>query len=302
MRAFLIALSAALLLTGCSGGSSKNNSGAASVSRGDAAQPAPARTDQGGGDTSAGKAPPGKAEQVRLAPAQAVVYTANLTMRTGDVDGAAARAKQIVIAAGGYVGDETSSNITGAHPSSDITFKIPSVKYQGILDQLASSRIGARTSLRQQAEDVTGEVADVGSRVKSADATLASFRKLLAKANSVEEVISVEQEISGREADLESLQARQKSLSAETAYATVTLRLEGTSAAPAASHHKRASGFGHGVATGWDAFTAFMGGVFLVVGWLLPFLGLALLVGLPALWVWRRRRTPAAETGEPDAT
>ncbi len=217
------------------------------------------------------------------------------------MDGAAARAKQIVVAAGGYVGDETSDDVDGAHPSSDITFKIPAAKYQVTLDQLGSPRIGTRTSVHQQAEDVTQEVADVDSRVKSADATLASFRKLLAKANSVSEVISVEQEISGREADLESLQARQKSLAAQTSYATVTLRLEGT-AARTPSHHRKATGFGHGMASGWDAFTALVGGVFLVVGWLLPFLGLALLVGLPALWAWRRRRAPAAGTGEPDAT
>ncbi len=300
MRAFLIALSAALLLAGC-GGAGTGSSGS-SASRGDAALPAPARPGQTGEDSQSGKAPPGRAEQVRLAPAQAIVYSADLTMRTGDVAGAATRAKQIVVASGGYVGDETSDDATGSHPSSNITFKIPSAKYQSVLDQLASSRIGTRTALRQEAEDKTDEVADVDSRVKSAKATLASFRKLLARANSVGEVISVEQEISGRESDLEALQARQKALSSQTAYATVTVRLEGTKAARAVSHHKRGSGFGGGVASGWDAFAALVTGVFMVVGWLLPFLGLALLVGLPSLWVWRRRRTPAAGTEEPDAT
>jgi LPXTG-motif cell wall-anchored protein len=36
--------------------------------------------------------------------------------------------------------------------------------------------------------------------------------------------------------------------------------------------------------------------VSLVVGWLLPFLGLAALLGLPALWLWRRRRAAPAGT------
>ncbi len=302
MRAFLIALSAALLLAGCGGASGGSSGGSSSASRGDAAMPAPARTDRSGEDSQAGKAPPGKAEQVRLAPAQAVVYTADLTMRTADVAGAAARAKQVVTAAGGYVGDETSSDAQGSHPSSNITFKIPSAKYQGVLDQLASSRIGTRESLRQEAEDKTDEVADVDSRVKSAKATLASFRKLLARANSVGEVISVEQEISDRESDLEALQARQKALGSQTAYATVSMILEGTRKVSAPSHHRKASGFGGGMASGWDAFTTIVSGVLTVVGWLLPFLALALLAGLPALWVWRRRRAPAAGTGEPDAT
>src|SRR5919204_1837253 len=110
-----------------------------------------------------------------------------------------------------------------------------------VLAQLGSSRIGRRVSQRQQAQDVTQQVADVASRVKSAQATLATFRKLLDRAHSVNDVVTLEDEISTREADLESLQARQKSLSEQTTYATVTLRLEGT---VVAHHgHKKSGGF-----------------------------------------------------------
>lgn len=270
-------LIAALVLTGCGGGVDP----ASSSSKGDAA----ARPVEGG--VAARNARP-----VRLAPAQAIVYTANLTVRAADITGAAAQAKQIVAAAGGYVGNENATDASGSRPSATITFKIPSARYPGVLDQLGSSRLGRRLSLQQQADDVTQEVADVDSRIRSANATLASFRTLLGKATSVSEVIRVEQEISGREADLESLQTRQKALRAQTSFATVTLRLEGTAAAH--RDHKKAGGFGGGLASGWRAFTAFVSGLALVLGWLLPFLGLVALIGLPALWLWRRRRAGAA--------
>jgi Domain of unknown function (DUF4349) len=289
MRAFLIALCttiALISLTACGGGSNGGSSSAASGEK--AGPPRLAGPDQAGGADGT----VAKGTQVRLAPAQAIVYTANLTVRVADVTGAGTRAKEVVAAAGGYVGNETSADAPGSRPSATITFKIPSAKYPAVLDRLGSSFIGRRESLHQQADDVTQEVADVASRVQSAKAALASFRALLSKTDSVSEIIRIEQEISGREADLESLQARQKSLSAQTSFATVTMRLEGT--AEARRSHKEPAGFAGGIRSGWRAFTAFLGGLALVVGWLLPFLALAAVVGAPALWLWRRRRGAAA--------
>jgi hypothetical protein len=75
----------------------------------------------------------------------------------------------------------------------------------------------------------------------------------------------------------------------------VTLRLEGT----AVTHHghKRAGGFAGGISSGWRAFTAFLGGLTLVLGWTLPFLGLAALIGLPIWWIVRRRRSTPSNAG-----
>lgn len=279
MRRSLIALAAAaLVLTGCGGSGNGSSSPALHGDAGALVRPDATRA----------------AQNVRLAPAQAIVYTADLTVHAGDVTRAAADAKAIVTSAGGYVGDENAGDDPGSHPSATMTFKIPPAGYQSVLDQLGSARIGRRVSLRQQAQDVTQEVADVASRVKSAQATLASFRRLLDRTQTMSDIIQLEQEISSREADLESLQARQKSLSAQTSYATVTLRLEGTSVTR--REHRRATGFAGGVSAGWHAFMVFVRGLSLMVGWLLPFLGLAALIGLPALWIRRRRRSAPSGT------
>jgi hypothetical protein len=157
-----------------------------------------------------------------------------------------------------------------------------------------AGQLGTKLSLQQQAEDVTEQVADVDSRVKSAQATLQMFRKILDRANTIGEVLNVEQEISQREADLEALQARQKSLAQQARYATVTLRLEapGKQAAPP---KPAADGFLGGLKSGWHAFTAVLSVVVTLLGWLLPFLVVAALIGLP-VWKLRnvRRRSPVA--------
>lgn len=292
-------------LAACGGDGPSSDSAERGAARG---APAPAATPGGveaqrkgasgtsGSVTSGSGARGGAAAQPQpLPPAgRAVVYTATMRIRAEDVDASATRAKQLVSAAGGYVEHESGSSDP---PGSTIALKIPSDRYAGVLDQL-SRRLGTRLSVSQQADDVTGEVADVDSRVRSAKAALASFRKLLDKATTVGEIIDVEQEIASREADLESLQARQKALGQSTQYATVTVTLE--AAATPARHHGDRGGFVGALGDGWHAFTGFLGGVAVVFGWLLPFLVTAAIIVAPIVAYRNRRRGrgPAeAETG-----
>ncbi|MEO3829397.1 DUF4349 domain-containing protein [Actinomadura sp. B10D3] len=280
----LVVLLLAGVLAGCSGGGS-DSSGASSetVDRGGAR--APAATSGAGKQSGAtgGGSGGGSRAQPPLPSAREVVHSAQLRVRAGDVESAATKAKQMVTTAGGYVEQESTSS---APARSEIALKIPTDRYTDVLNQLGT-QLGTKLSLSQQAEDVTGEVADVEARVRSAKATLESFRKLLERANSVSEIINVEQEIAERESDLESLQARHKSLTHRTAFATVTVTIVTEPAAPKKQEEPR-GGFVGGLQNGWGAFTAFMGALATVLGWLLPFLVTAAVLGIPVL-VFRHR-------------
>ncbi|HEX2315700.1 MAG TPA: DUF4349 domain-containing protein [Thermomonospora sp.] len=289
-------LLAVALLAGCGGGSDhKQASTAEAPAQAPPGAAGGAAPDEGGGAGTLSKdAPP---QQVRIDPAadtRAVVYTATLRVRVAKVDDAAVRAKQLVLGAGGYVATESSSG-----GRADLTFKIPADRYTATLDRL-SGDLGRRLSLGQEAEDVTEEVADVASRVRSAEAALASFRKLLDRADTVGEVINVEQEIARRQAELESLQARQKSLAHRTRYATVTLELVGPEPRDAEDHDDDNGGFLGGLERGWDALVAVGSGLAVAAGTLLPFVVVAGIVALPVLGVrrvLRGRRARRATAG-----
>jgi hypothetical protein len=286
----LVVLLLAGVMAACSGGGDDSGTSSEAVDRGGAR--APAKT--GSGEMRQAAPPQTGTEKQPQAPlptGREVVHTADLRVRAGDVEAAAAKAKQLVAAAGGYVERESTSSDPAR---SEIALKIPGERYTDVLNQLGT-QLGTKLSLSQQAEDVTGEVADVDARVRSAKAALESFRKLLDRANSVGEVINVEQEISQREADLESLQARQKSLAHRTQFATVTVTVVTEPAAPKKKDEPR-GGFVGGLQNGWDAFTAFAGGVAAVLGWLLPFLVTAAVIGIP-LWVFRQRLRGRFRTG-----
>lgn len=260
--------------------------------------PAPAAdrnmTAEGGSDTSARVPRPQKSaaagqagQQVKLVPQdRAIVYTAEMTVRAKDVTAAADRARQIVTTAGGYLSMEKSDAYSGGEGSAHLVFKLPPQGYPGILGRLGKE-LGTRESLQQNTEDVTEQVADVESRLRSATSALDSLRTLLKKADTIGEVLDVEREISGREADLESLQARQKTLTSQTSMATLTLNLVGP-ATVVAEPDDEPSGFLGGLRSGWNGFVTAVKIGLTVLGVLLPWM-----IVIVPLWlvVLRLRRT-----------
>jgi hypothetical protein len=242
---------------------------------------------------SVGESQQESTEQIKITQVdRAIIYTAQLTVRAKDVAAASDKAKQIETAAGGYVSDEKSDSYSQSNEAV-ITFKIPPNRYTDVLAQLGRN-LGKRESIHQGAQDVTEEVADVESRVKSAGAALDQFRTLLTKANKIGEILEIEREISNREAELEALQARQKALAAQTGMATVTLSLVGP-AAKLPEPEEGPSGFFGGLKAGWKSLVEAVEVGLTVLGALLPWLVVFAVIWLIVMTIWRRvrpRRTP----------
>jgi hypothetical protein len=306
-------------LAGCSGSAASSSSAPAEAGAAQApaaAAAGPAASAAGGfansGSGSAASGSGGSASHsgqsstsARLV-SQSIIYTAQLTVRAGNVTTALSQATQIVQGAGGYVSSENASSDPD-HPSSataTVTFKIPVLAYQATLASLSGGTVGTQLSLHQQAQDVTQQVADVASQVASDQAAIAQLRTLLAHAGSVGDLLQVQSQINQEESDLESMQAQQRALNHETSYATVTVTIVGPKAVPPRPKPKQAvppPGLVSGATGGWHAFK-------LTVDWLLAILGAvapfaAALAFLAALGVYLRRRfrrapAPAPTPGE----
>ncbi|MFC5829091.1 DUF4349 domain-containing protein [Nonomuraea insulae] len=308
----LSAACAAMLLTGCGSGEGLQSS--------DVGEPASApvfaaRENTDGGTVGdnpvadqAGPARPtpspkrrpadGVISDVKLTQEQQrqVIYTGSMTVRAKQVSTSALQAKQIVTEAGGYLAQEESNSASDTEDSARLEFKIPPAKYAEVLGRLGKD-LGTQLSMKQGTEDVTLKVADVESRLKSAQQSLDSLRTLMKKADTIGQVLQVEREISARESDLESLQAQQKELTTQVAMATLTLRLVGPVAVVEDPDEEPAGFFG-GLEAGWRAMVAFTKTALTVIGALLPWLAVSLpLVALLVYLVRRdRRRRPAGPT------
>ncbi|TCN34889.1 uncharacterized protein DUF4349 [Kribbella orskensis] len=281
-----VILAAAVLLSGCSGSGSSGESSTAA----DGAA-APRQADSGGSEGSAnkdGKAAPAAQPTVT----RAIIKTGSLSVEAEDVDSTRQKAIGIITGLRGQVASEdTGSNSEGRITQANLVLKVPTASYETAIDRL--SRLGTRTAIHQETSDVTEQVVDVESRIASQRASLERMRILLAKANTIGEIVSVETELTRREADLESLLAKQKNLSLQTELATLSLTVAEKGKTPVVEKEDR--GFLAGLRGGWDAFTATFFALSAVLGALLPFLIVLALIGIP-LWKFRGRlrRTPAA--------
>jgi hypothetical protein len=110
-------------------------------------------------------------------------------------------------------------------------------------------------------------------------------------------VVSIESELSQRQADLASLEAQQRYLADQTSLSTITLSVERTAKAkPEPKPDTDDAGFLAGLSGGWKALKSFLVAMATVAGALLPWLVLALVLAVPAWPLIRRlrRRQPAA--------
>lgn len=219
-------------------------------------------------------------------PGPSVIRTADITVVTGSVGARADQARRIATDAGGTLdGDDRTA---GEHPSATLVLRIPPARLDDVLTQL--SALGKEQTRHSSSRDVTTQVADVDSRVRSAVAAIAQLQGLYSKATRVADVIAIEGELSQREADLESLQAQQRALAGQVSLATLTLYL--VPAPVTAKHHATHRGFSGGLSHGWNAFTHTLAVLVTGLGAALPFLIIAAAIG--GLWVLVRRRRPAS--------
>jgi Domain of unknown function (DUF4349) len=215
-----------------------------------------------------------------------LVRTATLELRAEDVGDVVDQARDVANAEGGYAGREEVRE-----QAATLTLHIPSDQFDQALGDL--SELGEVVSRHQVSEDVSEQVVDLKSRVATQRASVDRVRALLARAGSVDEIVRIEQEVTTREAELESLIQRQQALAGQVAMSTVTIKISKTDAAPPPPKKKedQASGFLAGLSDGWGAFLDAGGATLQVLGAMLPFLLALAIPGVPALRWWRRRRT-----------
>lgn len=290
-----LVLAAAVAVAGCSasGGdaSSAQRDDAADAKQADSA-PYDAATPTPSGATGSGTTRSGTAPAATPTPTTYLVRTATLSVRTPHVQDQLARARQDADRAGGYAGDETTIVDAHGRSSSTIQLRVPPSRYDAVLAELGS--LGKLLERKVNVQDVTGQVVDVNSRIRSQQASVARVRALMDKATDLTDVVSLEGELSTRESALESLEAQQKSLTSRTDLATITLKLSEAPVKVAAARSTEHRGFwstvGHAFAVGWHGFTVALRGLLVALAVALPFLAVVGLLGYLAYRL--RRRVP----------
>jgi hypothetical protein len=278
----LAVLLTVVLLAGCTGNSADSASTDGSVSGGVIPQAEPA-ADEGGLIT-------GTTNDVKTT-IRDVITTGSLSITATNPVTASASAVTITEQAGGRVDSRSENPATDIQPASaNLTLRIPSAELDHTLAEL--KKLGRLNFVSLTSQDVTQQSQDLDARITALTTSVDRLLALMDSATSTADLISIESALSSRQSDLESLQSQRDLIADQIDYSTVRLELvaEGTVAAGGPDN------FWSGIATGWTALVAALGGLLVGFGVALPWLVMLAIFGAIVLLIVRslaRRRKAA---------
>lgn len=192
-----------------------------------AARPAAAQRSAAPPAADAGAANASEASQVSVPWDRMVIRTARLALQVEDVEASIERVREIARVNGGYVGtSNTSFERLGTQERmvADMTLQVRTE----VLDTAIAALRRLATKVETEAvtsQDVTEEYVDLESSLRNLKAAEEGIRRLIDRTTRIEEVLSLQRELTNVRAQIERIEGRKRFLERRTEMATVTVSL-----------------------------------------------------------------------------
>ena len=225
------------------------------------------------------------ADQERL-----IIRTANLSLIVTAPEDSLQTIARMAEQNGGWVVSSNIYQYNADAKSGDITIRVPAAGFNSALETLKEMAIEVEHE-NIAGQDVTEEFVDLEARLDNLETTAARVRTFLDEAETVEEALAVNQELSRLEGEIERLKGRMQYLSQSAAFSTISIFLTPDIAAqPPQVEAWRPEGV---VKEAVEALVNTLQGLGSFAIWLMVYiLPVALLIGVPLYLVFRiaRRR------------
>ncbi len=228
----LLTLVLVLLLAGCGGKATARDSPAQAADNDSGGYFQQSSTSNGSGGYSKAyddAAEPGAMEEKSSSEAQTAkpakrIYTGYMEMQTLDFDAAASGIDALVRELGGYFQQSSTSNRSGSgYRYGSYTVRIPSEQFETFFQKAGA--LCHVTYSNTNTDDVSEFYYDTEARLETARIKLDRLQELLAKATSMEDIITIESAISETEWDIENLSGTLRHYDALVDYATINVEL-----------------------------------------------------------------------------
>jgi hypothetical protein len=241
-----------------------------------------------------------------------IVKTGSMTVEVPAIDAALLKARAAIVGLGGYISGSDQAD-QGDQMLASVTYRIPAARWEDALDAirvLATKVVAVKTGT----EEVTGQVLDLGARIDNLRATEQALQAIMVKAIKIQDILDVQNQLTGVRGQIEQLTTEQSHLRDQAALSTLTVVFQ-TPIVPAvketskgwdpATEFDRAVsqllGLGQGVATVGIWFVVVALPLLVVLGFVLGFMALVL-----RRFGWRPTRpsgpsAPSAPSGPPSA-
>ena len=221
-----------------------------------------------------------------------IITTVQVTVTVDKPIDAADEASRIVASYGGSVESRSEQRESTNNPgSAQLTLRIPSAQLNAALAKLKDLGIARDTSINSV--DVTAQSQDLEARITALGTSVDRLLTLMSKATSTDNLLAIENALSERQSNLESLESQKRYLDSQVQLSTVNLYLVSERDTPAETPDT----FWSGLAAGWGTFVAFWSAMLVALGVLAPWLlSAGIVTAIVLVWVKLARRRNAARS------
>ncbi len=156
---------------------------------------------------------------------QKIIKNGSLQLVVDDVAKTSGRITDLAKQQGGFV---QSSNISeradGTH-SGYVTIRVPASVFESTMAEIKTYALTVKSE-NASGQDVTEKYTDLQAQLHNAQAQEATYLEVLKKAQTVEDILKVQQRLGEIRGTIESLQGRIKYLENVTSYSTISVTLE----------------------------------------------------------------------------
>ena len=152
-----------------------------------------------------------------------MIYSGYMDMETQDFDTASSGIDALVKELGGYFQQSSASTGSSGYRRASYVIRVPAEQFEAFFQR--AGELCHVTYSNKEADDVSESYYDTEARLETARIKLERLQALLAKATSMEDIITIESAISETEWDIENLSGTLRHYDALVDYATINVEL-----------------------------------------------------------------------------
>lgn len=200
---------------------------------------------------------------------QKIIYTVSMNLESTDIDQTISDLKQRVSDYGGYI---TYSNMytygdNNEYKSASYTIRIPTASYKEFINESGES--ANVTSLSEYAEDITDTYIDTSARLENLKLEEETLQGLLEQAETLSDVIAIQQSLTSVRSDIESYESRIKNYDTQVEYTSIDIYI--TDVARYSSNLSAFDKFINLVQESFDNFVNVLSSIFSFIIYAIPF-------------------------------
>ncbi|MBQ8836352.1 MAG: DUF4349 domain-containing protein [Clostridia bacterium] len=240
-------------------------------------------------------------ESTEYAPAEGqeekLVYTSNVTLEAEDFDAASQTLHSTINSLGGIIVSENAYNLSNVgFRSLEMTVRIPQENYETFLSGLSSSYNVA--SIRNSVENFTEQYYDNESRLKSYRVQEERLFAMLEKAETVEDMLDIEERLCNVQYQIESLTNTKNTIDNDVRYATFYLNLDEVTKYTTPTPKTFGDRLGETVSESGEMFAEFLEGLLFAIIFMAPYLVIIAVITVIVIVCVKRSKKKKARAAE----